>query len=59
MSFKLLPFIYRTCIKSDQIKHLSHAGSDPVAVGGLQFGGAEVGGDVGLDFAVDQQIIAA
>lgn len=55
----LFSFIERSGIKSYQIKHLPHAGSDPVAIGGFQFGCAQVGGDVRLDFPVDQQIVAA
>ena len=38
---------------------MPHPGSYPIAIESLQFGIAEVGGDVRLNFPVDEQIVSA
>ena len=44
-----LAFVGGGFVEGDEVEHGSHSASDSVTVLGFDFGGGEVGGDVGLD----------
>lgn len=55
---KWLSFVGGGFVEGDEVEHGAHSGADAVAIGVFDFGGGEVGGDVGLHFLGYKQIVA-
>lgn len=53
-----LPLVGGGFVEGDEVEHGAHSGADTVAIGIFDFGGGEVGCDVGLHFFGHKEVVA-
>ena len=57
MFTRILSFVGGGFVEGDEVKHGAHSGTNTVAIGVFDFGGGEVGRDVGLHFLGHKQVV--